>query len=422
MRVPNSFLAALSERVLVADGAMGTMLQAADLTLDDFQGHEGCNEILNVTRPDVVRGVHEAYLAAGADCVETNTFGANLGNLGDYDIQDRIFELSQAGARLAREVGRRLLDRRAAAVRARLDRSRHQAAHARAHRLHDAARRVPAQNAAGLIAGGADALIIETCQDLLQTKAAVIGAHRAMAEAGRDGADHLPRDRGDHRHDAARQRDRRGADRAGAARHRPDRTELRHRPRRDDRAPALPVPARPRFRCRSCRMPACRSSTADGAFYPLTPDELAEALERFVGEYGVSAGRRLLRHDARAHPAVVAAVRGREPRRRAIRADDPAVVVDLPRRAVPAGRQRADGRRADQRQRLQGVPRARCSPATGRRCVEIARSQARDGSHLLDLCVDYVGRDGTAGHARAGRPVRHRLHPADHAGLDRAAA
>src|SRR3954465_3289595 len=82
---------------------MGTMLQAADLSVDeDFQGLEGCNEILNVTRPDVVRGVHDAYLAAGRDCTETNTFGANLGNRGHYDIQHRIRELSEAGARIAR--------------------------------------------------------------------------------------------------------------------------------------------------------------------------------------------------------------------------------------------------------------------------------------------------------------------------------
>src|SRR3954465_8406483 len=94
---------ALAQRVVVADGAMGTMLQAADPTLDDFQGHEGCNEILNVTPPDAVRSVHDAYLAVGVDCIETNTFGANLGNLGEYGISDRIFELSEAGARVARE-------------------------------------------------------------------------------------------------------------------------------------------------------------------------------------------------------------------------------------------------------------------------------------------------------------------------------
>src|SRR5689334_4379564 len=97
-------LRALADRVLVADGAMGTMLQAAQVSVDDFDGYEGCNEVLNVTRPDIVRGIHDEYLRAGADCIETNTFGANLANLGEYGIEDRIRELSEAGARLAREV------------------------------------------------------------------------------------------------------------------------------------------------------------------------------------------------------------------------------------------------------------------------------------------------------------------------------
>src|SRR6201994_5125173 len=98
----NSLRGVLSERVVVADGAMGTMLQASDATLDDFDGHEGCNEILNVTRPDIVRSVHDAYFEVGADCVTTNTFGANWANLGEYGIADRIGELSEAGARSAR--------------------------------------------------------------------------------------------------------------------------------------------------------------------------------------------------------------------------------------------------------------------------------------------------------------------------------
>ena len=99
-------LTAVTERVVVADGAMGTMLQAADLALDDFDGHEGCNEVLNVTRPDVVRDAHDAYFAVGCDAVETNTFGANLGNLGEYGIADRIGELGAAG-RAAGPRGRR---------------------------------------------------------------------------------------------------------------------------------------------------------------------------------------------------------------------------------------------------------------------------------------------------------------------------
>src|SRR5438309_10058046 len=103
---PESLLAALRERVVVADGAMGTMLQSADLSLDDFEGHEGCNEVLNATRPDVVASVHDAYFAVGCDLVETNTFGANLANLGEYGIEDRIYELSAAGASIARDVAR----------------------------------------------------------------------------------------------------------------------------------------------------------------------------------------------------------------------------------------------------------------------------------------------------------------------------
>uniref|UniRef100_UPI003A801FAB homocysteine S-methyltransferase family protein n=1 Tax=Streptomyces sp. CL12 TaxID=3391744 RepID=UPI003A801FAB len=92
---------ALATRVVVADGAMGTMLQDARPTLEDFQQLEGCNEILNVTRPDIVRSVHEAYFAVGVDCVETNTFGANHSALGEYEISDRVHELAAAGARVA---------------------------------------------------------------------------------------------------------------------------------------------------------------------------------------------------------------------------------------------------------------------------------------------------------------------------------
>ena len=99
---PGSLREALATRVVVADGAMGTMLQAAEPTLEDFQGHEGCNEILNVTRPDVVASVHRAYLDVGVDCIETNTFGANFANLGEYGIPERIYELARAGAQIAR--------------------------------------------------------------------------------------------------------------------------------------------------------------------------------------------------------------------------------------------------------------------------------------------------------------------------------
>ncbi len=159
----SSLLGALRERVVVADGAMGTMLQAADLSLDDFQGFEGCNEILNVSRPDVVRGVHDAYFRAGADAVETNTFGANWANLGEYGIVERIRELARAGAALAKEVadgypGRWVLGSVGPGTKLPT------LGHVPYARLRDAYQ----EQVAGMIEGGADAVIVETCQDLLQ--------------------------------------------------------------------------------------------------------------------------------------------------------------------------------------------------------------------------------------------------------------
>src|SRR6476646_11787594 len=100
----SGLLDALERRVVIGDGAMGTMLQAADLTLDDFLGLEGCNEILNDTRPDVLKDIHRAYFAAGADAVETNTFGCNLPNLAEYGIPERIRELAEKATVMAREV------------------------------------------------------------------------------------------------------------------------------------------------------------------------------------------------------------------------------------------------------------------------------------------------------------------------------
>src|SRR5213593_1941561 len=101
----DDFREALRQRILVLDGAMGTMLQAAALGPADFGGPalEGCNEHLNLTRPDVVRGVHRAYLEAGADCVSTNTFGCAPYVLGEYGLAERAEEICRAAARLARE-------------------------------------------------------------------------------------------------------------------------------------------------------------------------------------------------------------------------------------------------------------------------------------------------------------------------------
>ena len=187
-RVSNSAAAlreALATRVVVADGAMGTMLQAQDPSMDDFEGHEGCNEVLNRTRPDVVRAVHEAYFDAGVDAVETNTFGANLGNLAEYGIESQIEELAEAGARIAREVA----DERSTAAEPRWvigsvgpGTKLPTLGHVPYATLRDAYQ----TQVRGMLAGGVHAVLVETAQDLLQAKAAVIGARRALTAAGSD--------------------------------------------------------------------------------------------------------------------------------------------------------------------------------------------------------------------------------------------
>ncbi|MET0315603.1 MAG: homocysteine S-methyltransferase family protein, partial [Rhodococcus fascians] len=180
-----SLLDAIRSRVVIGDGAMGTMLQDANLTLDDFLGLEGCNEILNDTRPDVLREIHRAYFDAGADAVETNTFGCNLPNLADYDISDRIRELAEKGTRLARETADEMGPGRDGMERFVLGSmgpgtKLPTLGHAPFAVLRDAY----VEAALGMIDGGADAILVETCQDLLQVKAAILGSQAAMEQLG----------------------------------------------------------------------------------------------------------------------------------------------------------------------------------------------------------------------------------------------
>jgi len=388
--MPISFLDALAERVLIADGAMGTMLQSADPTLDDFAGYEGCNEILNVTRPDIVRGVHDAYLAAGADCVETNTFGANLGNLGEYDITHRIRELSEAGARLAREV---------ADGWSRPERPRYVIGSigpgtklpTLGHTPYATLRDAYLENAAGLLAGGADALIVETCQDLLQAKAAVIGSRRAMAVEGRTvplicqvtvettGTMLLGSEIGA----ALTALEPLGIDLIGLNCATGPAEMSEHLRYLSQRA-RVPISVMP-----NAGLPEL---TPDGAAYPLTPDELAEALHRFVAEYGAA----LVGGCCGTTPAHIGTVAARlAGATAAARTAQPEPGVASIYHHVPFA-QDASVLMVGERTNANGSKafREAMLAADWQKCIEIAREQARDGSHLLDLCIDYVGRDG----------------------------
>jgi 5-methyltetrahydrofolate--homocysteine methyltransferase len=383
---------ALSSRVVVADGAMGTMLQAHDLALDDFEGHEGCNEVLNTTRPDVVRAVHDAYFAVGVDCVETNTFGANLANLGEYGIADRIHELSAAGARLARESA----DAHATAERPRWvlgsvgpGTKLPTFGHAPYAVLRDAYE----LQVSGLVAGGADAVLVETAQDLLQAKAAVVGARRALDAAGVDlplivnvtvettGTMLVGSEIGA----ALTALEPLGIDLIGlnCATGPAEMSEhLRHLSRH----------ARIGLACMpNAGLPVLRG---EGAYYPLTPEELADAHETFVREYGLALVGGCCGTTPEHLRMVVDRVQGRDLQPRRSRRDPGAssIYQHVPFRQDTAylsigERTNANGSKAFREAMLE---------QRWDDCVRIAKEQIRDGAHLLDLCVDYVGRDGVA--------------------------
>ncbi len=418
-----ALLGALSERVVIADGAMGTMLQRHELQVDtDFQGLEGCNEILNVTRPDVVGEIHDAYFAVGVDAVETNTFGANWSNLSDYGIDDRIAELAAAGARIARE--------RAEAAESADGRMRWVLGSmgpgtklpSLGHTTYAHLKETFALQAEGLIDGGADAFLVETSQDLLQTKAAINGCKQAIVGRGirlpifvevtveTTGTMLMGSEIGA----ALTALEPLGVDAIGlnCATGPAEMSEhLRHLSKHS----SVTIACMP-----NAGLPVL---TADGAHYPLTPAELASAHEQFVREFGIG----LIGGCCGTTPEHLAAVVER--------------VGHLPVASPPPDRETPPGHRdtesAPVSRRENGVsltPAIETEPgvaslyqhvpfrqdasylAIGERtnangskafreamlearwddCVEIARGQIRVGAHLLDVCVDYVGRDGVA--------------------------
>ncbi|MBM3221243.1 MAG: methionine synthase, partial [Candidatus Rokubacteria bacterium] len=173
---------ALTERILVLDGAMGTMIQAASLGAADFGGAslDGCNEHLNLTRPDVIRGIHAAYFDAGADCASTNTFGGAPYVLGEYGLAERAYEICRAAARIAREAADARGERFVIGAMGPSTRSISVTRNVTYQEVTDAYE----VQTAGLIAGGVDALLLETQQDTLNLKAAAIGMKKALRAAG----------------------------------------------------------------------------------------------------------------------------------------------------------------------------------------------------------------------------------------------
>ncbi|MFI0239375.1 methionine synthase [Streptomyces sp. NPDC016845] len=384
---------ALATRVVVADGAMGTMLQAQDPTLEDFQQLEGCNEILNITRPDIVRSVHAAYYEVGVDCVETNTFGSNYTASSEYDIADRIVELSEAGARIAREVadeftastGQQRWVLGSIGPGTKLP--------SLGHIDYATIRDGYQQNAEGLLAGGADALIVETTQDLLQTKSSLIGARRAMDALGvsvplicslafeTTGVMLLGSEIGA----ALTALEPLGIDLIGLNCSTGP-AEMSEHLRYLARHSGTPLMCMP-----NAGLPIL---TKDGAHFPLSPPEMADAHETFVRDFGLQLVGGCCGTTPEHLRQVVDRVRGAVPPARSPQPEPGAASLY---QTVPF-RQDTAYMAIGERTNANGSKKFREAMLEARwdDCVEMAREQIREGAHMLDLCVDYVGRDGVA--------------------------
>ena len=178
-------LDALRDQVLLCDGGTGSRVQGMDLDTDrDYWGQENCTDILNLSRPDLVREIARGYFAAGADMVETNTFGASPVTLGEFGLYERAREINRVAAELAHEVAEEFSDGRHRWVLGGVGPGTKLPSLGNID--YDSLEAGLAEQCRGLVDGGVDAFLIETCQDTLQIKAAVNGAKIARAEAGRD--------------------------------------------------------------------------------------------------------------------------------------------------------------------------------------------------------------------------------------------
>ena len=388
----STYLEAVSQRVVVFDGAMGTNLQLMNLTADDFGGPdlEGCNELLVVTRPDAIDRIHRSFFEVGSDVVETDTFGAFAPVLAEYGQGHRVRELNLAAASLARQ---------AADDFSTPDRPRWVAGsigpgtkfptlgQIRYAELRDAYQ----EQAAALIEGRVDLIIIETVFDLLQAKAAINGTRRAMRAAGV----HLPLQTqvtieltgtmlpGTEVGAALCALEAMGVDLIGlnCATGPSEMFEpLRHLSGHS----SLPV---------TCLPNAGLPSVVNGAMhYDLTPEQLAEFHRQFVTELGISVIGGCCGTTPEHLAAVVAACADLAPAPRHPVAEYGAasIYTQVPFEQdtsflVVGERTNANGSKKFREAMLE---------ADWDTCVAMAREQVKEGSHLIDVCVDYTGADG----------------------------
>lgn len=391
----SSYLEAVHDRIVVFDGATGTNLQLRHLGPDDFGGPalEGCNEVLVDTRPDVVADLHRSFFDVGCDVVETDSFGSLPWVLAEYGLEDRTRELAVKAARIAR--------READSAAERTGQPKWIAGSlgpgtkiASLGQITFAEQRDGYQLAAeGLLEGGADLFIIETVQDLLQAKAAIIGCRRAMAAAGRS----VPIQVQVTIETTGRMLmgTEIGAAVTTLSALRPDviglncatgPAEMSEHLRYLSQYSPVPISVLPN---------AGLPSVVDGQMhYDLTPEQLAEHHARFVQEYGVSVVGGCCGTTPGHLAAVVEACRPLSPARRVPKPEPGVASIyshvpydQSPSFLVVGERTNANGSKKFREAMLSD---------DWDTCVAMAREAVKGGAHVLDVCVDYTGEDGVS--------------------------
>ena len=384
----SSYLEAVRDQVVVFDGATGTNLQLRHLSPDDFGGPalEGCNEVLVDTRPDVVADLHRSFLDVGCEVVETDSFGSLPWVLAEYGIAGRAKELARKAASIARDVtpaGKWVAGSLGPGTKI-----------ASLGQISFVDQRDGYQLAAeGLLEGGVDLLVVETVQDLLQAKAAMIACRRAMHSIGRQ----VPVQVQVTIETTGRMLmgTEIGAALTTLEALRPDVIGLNCATGPAEMSEHL------RYLSQHSRAPisvlpnAGLPSVVDGQMhYDLTPDELAEHHARFIGDYGVSVVGGCCGTTPDHLRAVVERCRGvgKAPRRPVPEPGVASIYSHVPYDQSPSvlmvgERTNANGSKKFREAMLSD---------DWETCVAMAREAVREGAHVIDVCVDYTGEDGVA--------------------------
>jgi 5-methyltetrahydrofolate--homocysteine methyltransferase len=395
------FLTELKRRVLVYDGAMGTNLQKHNLTAEDFWGHEGCNELLVLSRPEVIRAVHASFLEAGCDVIETDSFGSNSIVLVEYGLADRTRELNLAAARLARAVA----DEYSTPEKPRFvagSMGPTTKLPSLGHIGYDEMAAAYREQAEALVEGGVDVLLVETCQDLLQAKIAIAACHDAIRSA-QEGKFPNPGRRVAIQAQITLEAagtmllgSEIGAALAVLESLQPDVVGLNCATGPAEMNDAV------RFLCQNSALPISVQPNAGlpqnvggHAVYQLTPAELASWLRRFVTEYGVQVVGGCCGTTPEHLRAVAEAVKGLQPARRALQPQSVAAsafsaqTLEADAQPIIIAEEMNTTTRLDTFRNM-----VRAGDYDG--ILAMAKRLVGEGSQMLDLCCAIVGEDETA--------------------------